>query len=75
MDGARVPRPEDVVAAVRLQAARDMDALPITAAETPVPEGTLRTPALHWAVRDGVFHEEVALRLAVYAAAADPVRV
>ena len=75
VDGAWVPRPEDVAAAVGLQVVRNMGALPTTATETTVPEGTLLTAALRWAVRDGVLREDVALRLAVYAAAAEPVPV
>ncbi|GGR02149.1 hypothetical protein GCM10010195_67410 [Kitasatospora griseola] len=37
------------------------------------PKGTLLTPALHWATRHGALPEDVALRLAVYAAAEKPV--
>ncbi|MFI8459122.1 hypothetical protein [Kitasatospora sp. NPDC085464] len=67
--GAAVPRPEDVAAAVQLQAERRLDALPLDAAETPVPEGIQLTEQQSIAVEIGDLTEDVALRLAVYAAA------
>ena len=69
VSGAVVPQPEDVVSAVMLQAERRLDELPPFAAETPVPAGTRLTEAQRRAVDSGALTEDVALRLAVYAAA------
>jgi hypothetical protein len=69
VSGAVVPRPEDVLSAVVLQAERRLDQLPLHATETPVPAGTRLTAAQRRAVDSGAITEEVALRLAVYAAA------
>jgi hypothetical protein len=68
VSGAVVPRPEDVVSAVMLQAERRLDQLPLYANETPVPTGTRLTTAQRSAVDSGALTEDVALRLAVYAA-------
>ena len=69
VSGAVVPRPEDVVSAVMLQAERRLDELPLFAAETPVPAGTRLAEAQRRAVDSGALTEDVALRLAVYTAA------
>lgn len=67
--GAVVPRPDDVVAAVMLQAHRRLDQLPLVASETPVPPGTRLTDSQRRAVDMCDLTEDVALRLAVYSEA------
>jgi hypothetical protein len=67
--GAMVPRPEDAVTAVMLQAERRLDQLPLLAAETPVPAGTRLTDSKRCAVDICDLTEDVALRLAVYSEA------
>jgi hypothetical protein len=68
VSSAVVPRPEDVVRAVMLQAERRLDQLPLYAAEIPVPDGTWLTASQRRAVAGRDLTEDVALRLAVYAA-------
>ncbi|WP_457541709.1 hypothetical protein [Streptomyces filamentosus] len=68
IEGAVVPRPADVVAAVMLQSELRLDALPLIASETSVPDGTQLTQAQQRAVDRGVLTEDVARRLAVYVA-------
>ncbi|ADI04363.1 hypothetical protein SBI_01242 [Streptomyces bingchenggensis BCW-1] len=68
IEGAVVPRPDGVVAAARLQYLVRLDELPLRAAETVVPAGTRLTPAQQVAVDRGALTEDVARRLAVYAA-------
>jgi hypothetical protein len=68
IEGAVVPRPGDVVSAVMLQFEPGLDALPLIAAETSVPAGTRLAPAQQRAVDRGALAEDVARRLAVYAA-------
>jgi hypothetical protein len=68
IEQAVVPRPDSVVAAARLQWLGRADELPLYSAETAVPTGIRLTPAQQVAVDRGVLAEDVARRLAVYAA-------
>ncbi|MFB8441243.1 hypothetical protein ACFC7A_19575 [Streptomyces niveus] len=68
VDGAVVPPPDSVVGAARLQWLGRADELPLYSLETVVPAGTLLTPSQQVAVDRGTLTQDVARRLAVYAA-------
>ncbi|MFE0062295.1 hypothetical protein [Streptomyces sp. NPDC059003] len=69
IDGALVPRPQDVVRAARALAAGDAHLLPLHEDETPLPLQAALTPAQQEFLDFGYITTEVAHRLTVYSVA------